>query len=391
MITQIFQTLLGRVPVGWLQLQHNKARFTIAVLGVTFANLLLIVQIGIMNSMSAATIKPYEFFSADIMISAQDANTLREGENVSRQWLVQAFEHPDVVSAMRLYVAQIVIQKEDKNLNVTAFGVDPSQPTYLADAIGGQADFLHIPKSAILDQKTRGLSKLEVMEVSHDNPLEFHTFGRKLLIEKTFEGGGGFGSDGYLMLSDQSFLGLLRNRKPESPDHILVKVRRNTDPEKIAYELQGIISNDRLRIRTYQTAALEELEYQQKKRPTGVIFGFGVIMGILVGFSIIYQVLSAEVNDHLSEYATLKAIGYSYQFLLGIIIEEAVILAVIGFSIGVTLSSVLLSIMAAATSLQLEVTVELAVLALLGTTLSCAFSGVIATRRLIKSDPGELF
>ncbi len=72
-----------------------------------------------------------------------------------------------------------------------------------------------------------------------------------------------------------------------------------------------------LRIRTYAKAAADELSYQQTKRPTGIIFGFGVIIGVLVGIVIVYQVLSTDVADHLSEYATFKAMGYPQNFLSG--------------------------------------------------------------------------
>lgn len=54
-------------------------------------------------------------------------------------------------------------------------------------------------------------------------------------------------------------------------------------------------------------------------------------MGILVVLVIVYQVLSTDVADHLREYATFKAMAYSQPFFLGIIIEEAIILAVFGF------------------------------------------------------------
>ena len=81
--------LLGRLPIGWLQLTHNPMRFAAALTGVAFANVLVFVQLGIMNSMGTATLRPYEFFSADVVISAADANSLTDGGNVARQWLLQ--------------------------------------------------------------------------------------------------------------------------------------------------------------------------------------------------------------------------------------------------------------------------------------------------------------
>jgi putative ABC transport system permease protein len=58
-VTALLQRLLGRLPIGWLQLTHNRMRFAAALVGVAFANVLVFVQLGIMNSMGTATLRPY--------------------------------------------------------------------------------------------------------------------------------------------------------------------------------------------------------------------------------------------------------------------------------------------------------------------------------------------
>ena len=100
-MSYLLQRLFGRLPIGWLQLTHNRTRFAAALAGVAFANVLVFVQLGIMNSMGAATLRPYDFFQADIMISASDASTLTDGGNVARQWLLQAMGDPDVSAGWR--------------------------------------------------------------------------------------------------------------------------------------------------------------------------------------------------------------------------------------------------------------------------------------------------
>ena len=96
-MTRLLTSLMGRLPVGWLQLTHNRARLAAAVAGVAFANVLVFVQLGIMGSMNNTILRGYEMLNADIMISADDANTMTEGANVARQWMFQARADPDVV------------------------------------------------------------------------------------------------------------------------------------------------------------------------------------------------------------------------------------------------------------------------------------------------------
>jgi putative ABC transport system permease protein len=127
------------------------------------------------------------------------------------------------------------------------------------------------------------------------------------------------------------------------------------------------------------------------QRPVGLVFGFGVVIGILVGIIIVYQVLSTDVAEHLKEYATFKAIGYSQRFFLGIVFEEALILAILGFVPGLLVSFLLYIVVAAVTGLPLAMTVARAVFVLVGTLGMCALSGTLATRKLARANPADLF
>ncbi len=121
------------------------------------------------------------------------------------------------------------------------------------------------------------------------------------------------------------------------------------------------------------------------------MFGFGIVIGVLVGVIIVYQVLSTDVADHIREYATFKAIGYRQRFFLGVVFEEAVILACLGFIPGLLTSLVLYAAVSAATGLPLSMTMARPPLVLGGTILMCAISGAIATRRLARANPADLF
>jgi putative ABC transport system permease protein len=50
--------------------------------------------------------------------------------------------------------------------------------------------------------------------------------------------------------------------------------------------------------------------------PSGIVLDFGAMMGFIVGVIVVYQILFTDVTDHLTEYATLKAIGYADRQLL---------------------------------------------------------------------------
>lgn len=388
---RLLQRLFGRLPIGWLQLTHNRMRFAAALTGVAFANVLVIVQLGIMNSMATATLRPYEFFRADIMISADDANALNEGENVARQWLLQAMADPEVTDGIGLFVTNLPWNRGEQDISLTTFGIDPARPGFLNPEIAAQAGLLEVGDSALIDRLARGIPREEAASIRPQTPLSFETKSRTLTLYGTFAGGGGFGGDGYMIVSDQTFLALFPDRRSTAPDHILLALRPGADVQAAVTRLKRLVSDPSLRIRSYADAAQEELAYQQTRRPTGVIFGFGVLIGVLVGLVIVYQVLSTDVADHLREYATFKAMGYGPRFFMGIVLEEAMILGVLGFIPGMIVGSTILKVMATVTTLPLQVTASMAVVVFLGTVVFSTLSGMIATRRLAAADPADLF
>ena len=390
-MSRLLQQIFGRLPIGWLQLTHNRTRFAAALAGVAFANVLVFVQLGIMNSMGAATLRPYAFFQPDVMISAGDANSLTDGGNVARQWLLQAMADPDVTDGMGLFIANVPWDRGDKDISLTTFGIDPVKPGFLSPDIASDLTLLQVQDAAILDRLARGLGKEEAAAIRPQSPLSFETQGRTVTAYSTFAGGGGFGGDGYMLVSDQTFLSLFPARSSAAPDHILLTLHPGAQPDAVIARLKTLISDPSLRIRTYDQAAQDDLRYQQTKRPTGIIFGFGVLIGVLVGLVIVYQVLSTDVADHLREYATFKAMGYGPRFFLGVVFEEALVLGILGFLPGLVVGTTILTLMGAITTLPLAMTPSMAISVFLGTILFSALSGAIATRRLAAADPADLF
>ena len=390
-MSRLLEILFGRLPIGWLQLTHSRTRFAAALAGVAFANVLVFVQLGIMNSMATATLKPYSFLHADIMISASDSNALSDGSNVARQWMLQSMSHPEVTAGMGLFLANVNWQRAATTLGLTTFGIDPAQPGFLSPDIAAKIGPLQVQMAGLLDRLSRGMPSEEAAGIRPQSPLSFETSGKTLTLYDTFAGGGGFGGDGYMMVSDQTFLALFPARQSAAPDHILLQLRPGADPEKVSLELRDLVSDKTLRIRSFAQAAQDDLSYQQTRRPTGVIFGFGVIIGVLVGIVIVYQVLSTDVADHMREYATFKAMGYGQGFFLGIVLEEALILGLFGFIPGAVVATGLLTLMGKLTTLPLAMTPGMIVIVFVGTLVFSTVSGAIATRRLAGADPADLF
>lgn len=391
-MTALLARLLGRLPIGWLQLTHSRTRMAAALAGVAFANVLVFVQLGMMGALNGTVGMTYMPVRSDIIISSADANTLTDGSPLSRRVLFQALSDSEVAAATPLYLGKVDWTRENgstASLNVYALPVEAVR--FAGPDIAGSLAALSLPDSALIDQRTRGADAAALAKVTPDAPMQFEANGHTISATGSFALGGGFSADGTIVVSDQTFLRLFPSRIAGTPNHVLIDVAPGADADAVAARLSDRLAGEVVQIRSMAAAQAADLTYQTTRRPTGVIFGFGVAMGVLVGLVIVYQVLSTDVADHLREYATFKAMGYPHRFFLGIVFEQAVILGAIGFVPGLILSFGIYAAMAQATSLPVVMTLGRSVLVFVGTVLACAASGALATRRLRAADPAELF
>jgi putative ABC transport system permease protein len=391
-MTALLSRLLGRIPIGWLQLTHSKSRLTVALAGVAFANVLVFTQLGISGGLNRTIYLTYQPLHADILISASDANTLADGSPLARQRMFQALSVPGVAEAAPLYLGVVDWVRADGGTTaLQVYGLPPEARNAVNPAYADQLADLRLLNTALLDRLSRGVTFAQDELPSMSEPLAAELGGVSMNIIGTFAIGAGFSADGNLLVSDQTFLRLFPRRSAGTPSHVLIRAEPGQDLAALSQSIAMAIASDSVVARPLDQAIAEDVSYQTTERPTGLIFGFGVVMGAIVGVVIVYQVLSTDVADHLREYATFKAMGYRQRFFLGIVFEEAVIMAVLGFIPGLLISLAIYTGMSAATGLPIEMDLARALAVLVGTILACTLSGAIATRRLAQADPADLF
>ena len=391
-MTGLLESLLGRLPIGWLQLTHNRTRLAAAIAGVMFANILIFMQLGFMGSLVDSVALPYKAMNADIIISGSDANTLADGSPLPRQRMFEALSVPGVASATPLYFGKMDWKQPAGSIRtLDVFGIDPSVRAFNNADIEAALDQLKLSDYAIIDRRTRNAPKGLFATIDGGKPYRFEVKGRALTVNSTFTLGGGFTTDGYLIISDQTFMKHFPSRVAGAPNHILVRVADGADRGMVIAGLKAVLPDYDAVVRTIAEGVAKDQAFQTTQRPVGIVFGFGILIGVLVGIVIVYQVLATDVADHIREYATFKAMGYPQRFFLGIVFEEAMILALLGFVPGVIISMMLYAFVAGVTGLPLAMSGARAVYVLLGTVAMCSMSGAIATRRLARANPADLY
>ena len=392
-MTALLTRLLGRLPVGFLQLTHNPARFAAALAGVAFANVLVFVQLGLAGSMYESVAIPYRLFQPNLLlVSPLDTETLADTATLPRQPMFQALVHPDVTAGTPIFLGSTSwLSGAASSSKIQFVGLDPQATAFASADLAAPLASLALEDTALVDLRTRFVSMRSFAGATPDTPLAFEIGNRQLGAIGTASIGGGFGGDGVFIVSDQTFFHLFPRRSSANPSHILLKLKPGVDPGRVATELTELLPPGTVRIRPIGRAMEDEQRYQMTQRPTGLIFAFGVGIGVIVGIVIAYQVLNSDVTDHLREYATFKAVGYRNGFFVGIVMEEAIILAAIGFWPGLILSELFYQTLAHLTNIPIFMTSERAVAVFIGTIAACGISGMLAIRKLAAADPADLF
>jgi putative ABC transport system permease protein len=324
--------LLGRMPIGWLQLTHDRGRLTSALAGVAFANILVFMQLGFLGALIESIRLPYAMMDADILIQAADANTLQDGSPLPRNRMLQALAAPGVTSATAVYYGRLDWKQPDGTIRtLDVLGIDPRERVLRAPEVEAAREALMLSSNALIDRGTRNVPRALFDGIEAGASYAIEANGRRISIIGTFSLGGGFGADGYLVVSDQTFLRIFRSRQAGAPNLVLLRATPGEDTMALAGRLRTRIAAPDTTVRTVVEAAARDQRFQTTQRPIGIVFGFGIVIGALVGIVIVYQILATDVADHLREYATFKAIGYRQRFFLGIVLEEAVILGLLGF------------------------------------------------------------
>ncbi len=385
-------TSLFDIPLGWLQLKREKLRFAVALLGVAFAVVLILMQIGFREALFNSAVRFHDTLNADIVLIAHDQSNIVSPRSFSQRRLYQARGVAGVEAVTPVYIAIGNFENPATHgaRGIFVVGIDPSGAPLRLEAVNTRAGEIARQDTALFDALSRPEFGPIAEQLAARGSIPVDVNHREIQLAGVFHFGTSFGIDGTLITSETNFLRIFPNRERGLIEVGIVRILAGQDPVRVRDAIRAQVEKDVL-VLTREEFRAREIAYWDSATPIGYVFSFGVIVGLVVGGIIVYQILFADVNDHLPEYATLKAMGYSNGFLAGVVIQQAVILATLGFLPAVGISLVLYRISGEATRLPLEMTKETALFVFGLTVLMCTLSALMALRKVRSADPAEIF
>jgi putative ABC transport system permease protein len=378
--------------LGWLQLKHKPLRLIVALSGISFAVLLIMMQLGFRSALFESAVRFHERFDYDIALFSPDSVFIVRPQPFSIRRLYQALGYEGVEDITPVYIFPSVWKNPWNNMrrSINTIGFHPDAPLLAIEGFDEARELLRQQDVVLFDTGSRPEFGPVEEAFQAGKPVVTEINDRQIEVAGLFEMGTSFGIDGTVITSDDNWLRLF----PDSPRHEiqlgLIRLKEGVNADRVRDALDDYLPDDVL-VMTKQQFVQREKDYWNAATPIGYIFAFGAIMGFVVGAIIVYQILFADVSEHLNEYATLRAIGYRNRFVSGIVLQQAVILAVLGYLPGLAVVYWLYGKAAAATNLPLYITQERAITVFLMTLAMCALSALMAVRKVRRLDPADVF
>ena len=391
------QFLFRKLPVAWLQLRHQRVRLIIALSGVIFAVVIVFMQLGIRDALFDSAVRLHEGLAGDVFLISPRSTSLIAMESFSERRLSQsmALEQVEYVSPIYLDFGQWKNpQTRDYWRNIYIIGFDLRYPVLNFPGVQENLASLQQPDKVLFDRDSRTefgpIVSLFERQGSVTTEIGAGSGNRRVEVTGLFKLGTSFGSDGNLVTSHLNFLRILDNRRAGFIDIGVIKLKAGADVEQTIAQLQQMLPQD-VRILSKAEFVAFEKNYWQSSTAIGFIFNLGVALGIIVGVVVVYQILYTNVSEHLPQYATLKAMGYRHQYLLNMVLQQALIIGVLGYIPGFLISVIQYEFAKQATLLPIAMTFGRALFVLIATIGMCFVSGATAVGKLKAADPADIF
>jgi putative ABC transport system permease protein len=384
--------MIFSIPLAWLQLKRERVRLFVALAGIGFAVILMFMQLGFSDALFRSAIVFHERLNADIALISPQSNALIAMKSFSQRRIYQALGFAGVESVSPVYLSFGLWKNPEtrQTRSIMVIGVRPEDHVLDIPAVQQHADQIKLQDVLLFDEDSRPeFGSIAQMYRSGARVLT-EIDNHRVEVGGLFRMGASFGADGNVITSDLNFRRIFSQRSRGMIDVGLIRLAPGANVEQVISSLRASLPNDVL-VLSKEGFAQFEKDYWSDSTAIGFIFTLGTLMGFVVGTVIVYQILYTDVTDHLAEYATLKAIGYTNFYLLRVVFQEAVILSILGYIPAFFLCLGLYNVVRNATALPMMMTPERGLQIFFLSVLMCSISGAIAVRKVQDADPADVF
>ena len=406
-----------QTPVAFLNLAHGKWRTLVSVSGVALAIILVFMQLGFLGAVGTAATQIYDHLEFDVLLRSPDYFHFCDAREIPRSYLYQVASMPEVDSVRPFHVTlgtwriPPTVQTSERRTvgelrGIVVMAVEPAENVFDVQEISRKTSDLVSPEFLLIDRKTKGDdygAKNGELFGDEDNDREVEVWDKRFRIVGNYELGAGLAANGSVLMSRAGYARFYPGDTLHNVNFGLVRLKPGVDPEDFCARLAAQPTYGRqVPHRATGTRApvtvmtRKEVRWYEQKRwllgtPIGAIFIMGVVVALVVGSVVVYMVLSNDVANHLREYATLKAMGYTHRFLSGVVMQQAMVMALLGYAISLLIAHFLYWYVGNLSNLPMQMNWLIRGLVFVLSIGMCCVSGLATLRKLRKAEPADLF
>ena len=372
------------LTLAFRNLFHDRVRLVATVVGIVFSIILVTVQLGVFLSFERMITTMIDHAQADFWIVPSETKSFEESSFLTGSERLQALSINGVTAAVPVIVGYASWRKPNGGASTpvlvvgtpeTSIGLQPW------NVIEGSLRDLSMPDGVAIDRSY--FEQLGIAQIGEHAEINNH----KARVVAVTKGIRSFTTTPHVFASlerARAYLGA----PPNKANFFIVRISPNADAEvirsRLAASLSGaeVLTSEQFRHRTRQFWLFDT--------GAGAALLGSAILGIIVGTIIVAQTLYSSTKDHLKEFATLRAIGSSRKYILKVILGQALLSAVIGFSIAAAIDIVLVK-MTADAALPIIMTPAMTLGLFMLTVTMCSIAAISAIRVVTRIDPVLVF
>jgi putative ABC transport system permease protein len=372
------------LTLAFRNLFHDRVRLAVTLIGILFSIVLVAVQLGLYFGARKMIIGMVDNAHAEIWVTAYGAKSFEEGGLVlTARERHAALAVPGVAAAIPIVVAFADWRKpEGGSTHAVLIGANAEDDGLRPwNIIEGSTHALTAPDAVAVDRSYLG--DLGVKGIGDIAQIE----NGRVRIGAITDGIRSFTMAPYVFTTLNRARALL-GAANDNATFLLVQLAPGASLERVQAALRQQLPNSEVLTRTeFRDRNLDQWLYSTG---AGVALIGGAALGLLVGTVIVAQTLYSSTKDHLSEFATLRALGSSAGYIHRVILMQAALSAVIGYVLGMAIAMTVVAF-SEATALPILMTPELAAALFLITVGMCAVSAVSAIMKVTRMDPAMVF
>ena len=373
-----------KVPLAWRILTDDKRRTALALIGIFMAILLVFVELGFFYAVPRGGLLLYDNMRFDLLLASNQYEYQAQPGAFPLSQLEKVRSSPDVAEATPIYFGFAKWKSGEGDLwpDIFVIGYDPARHIFIPDSINRQAAVLDRVDTVLVDSSTRpifgplGTGRVVALD------------DRKVTIGGQYALGTGFMGLGVALASTANFARLFPQRGSTIVNLGAIRLKAGVDPVRAAGVLQKLTG---ARIFTRQELEAHETAYWTTRTSVGIIFGSGLLISLVVGIMIVYQIVSTQVGRQLPQFATLKAIGYRDRALAATVSAMSLLIVIAGFIPALAAALGLYALIRQKTLLPVMMS-EMRLLAVFAASLGMAvISALLSVWALRRADPADVF